>query len=166
MQDSALHRSFRDHHRDLVRFLMRRLRCAFTARDLAHDLYLKLGDVDGAARIGNGRAYLFRMAANLATDHLRGEARRAEILQEARDILDGGAEWRTPERDVIARDELDRLRREVAGLPELSRRIFHLNRFEGRTHRDIAQQLGVSVTTVENHMRKVLDRLAAARDGS
>ncbi len=164
MQDSVLHRSFRDHQRDLLRFLMRRLRCAFTARDLAHDLYLKLDDVDGATGIGNGRAYLFRMAANLASDHLRGEARRGEILREAQDLLDGGADWRTPERDVIARDELQRLHREVAALPDLSRRIFQLNRFEGRTHREIAARLGVSVTTVENHIRKVMDRLAAARD--
>ncbi|MFX8828790.1 sigma-70 family RNA polymerase sigma factor, partial [Acinetobacter baumannii] len=93
------------------------------------------------------------------SDHLRGEARRGEILREAQALLEGGADWRTPEREVIARDELQRLRRAVAALPELSRRIVHLNRFEGRTHREIAAQLGISVTTVENHVRKVLERL-------
>jgi len=45
-----------------------------------------------------------------------------------------------------------------------SRNVFYLSRFEGKTQREIARQLGISRTTVEKHMRKILDRLAAARD--
>lgn len=165
MQTSALLETYREYERDLLRFLTRRLKCVFTAKDLAHDVYLKLHEMPANAPVENSRAYLFRMAANLATDHLRTESRRVELLAEAHELLWGGAETRTPEREAIARTELERLRKAISELPDLTRKIFHLNRFAGKTQREIAAELGVSQTTVEKHIRKVLDHLAATRAG-
>lgn len=163
MADSALLQAYRENERDLIRFLARRLRCVFTARDLAQDVYLKLHVLGDAGEVRDGKAYLFRMAANLATDHLRTERRRAELLSEAQEILWAPSETRTPERELSGRQDVARLRRAAESLPTLSREIFRLNRFEGKTQREIADRLGVSLTTVEKHIRKVLDRLAKAR---
>jgi RNA polymerase sigma factor (sigma-70 family) len=163
MNESALLRTYREAERDLLRFLIRRLKCVFTAKDLAHDVYLKLHEVPETAQVRNGRAYLFRMAANLATDHLRTESRRGQLLSEAHELLWSEAETRTPERDAIARDELEQMRKAISALPDMTRKIFHLNRFGGKTQKEIAAELGVSQTTVEKHIRKVLDHLAAAR---
>jgi hypothetical protein len=60
---------------------------------------------------------------------------------------------------------LERVRAAAQDLPEPTRTIFRLNRFEGLSQQSIARQLGVSTTTVENHIRRALDALAAARDG-
>ena len=75
-----------------------------------------------------------------------------------------GVEHATPERRLIARQELENIRRVIAEMPPTSRNVFYLSRFEGKTQREIARQLGISRTTVEKHMRKILDCLAAARD--
>lgn len=165
MSNTLLTESYREHHQDLLRFLARRLRCIFTARDLNQEIYLKIeaGDVPG--EIQNPRAYLFRMAANLATDHIRVEARRTELLAQAGELLDGTIDQRSPERDLIARDELERVTRAIAALPPQTRRIFRQNRFEHKTQREIAESLGISTTSVENHIRKALESLALARDG-
>lgn len=165
MQHLPLLRSYREHERELVRFLARRLRCVVTAHDLLHDLYVKLHDLAPGAEVRHEKAYLFRMAANLAADHLRNGQRRSELAAEAHTLLCARDEQRTPERAAAAREELEAMRQVVAGLPPLSRRIFGMNRFEGRTQREIAAEVGVSVTTVENHIRKVLALLAAARGG-
>jgi RNA polymerase sigma-70 factor (ECF subfamily) len=165
MSNSTLLDSYREYERDLLRFLMRRLRCAFTARDLAQDIFLKIGDVEDPDAVRNPKAYLFRMAANLATDHQRTEIRRAELIEEVHDLLWGGADTRTPERAAIAREEIGKVMRAAEQLPPLTREIFRLNRFEHRQQRDIAKHLGVSLTTVENHIRTALTILAKARDG-
>ena len=165
MQNPVLLVAYREHERELVRFLARRLRCVATAHDLAQDLYVKLHDQPPPNELRHGKAYLFRMAANLATDHLRSVSRRAELLTEAQTMLWDGLEQPTLERALAARREVEAMRRAVAGLPPLSRRIFEMNRFEGKSQREIAGLLGVSQTTVENHMRKVLAMLTAARTG-
>lgn len=164
VQNAALLNAYYEHERDLVRFLSQRLKCAFTARDLVQELYLRLLNVENPEAIQNSRAYLFRVAANLATDYQRVEGRRAELLKENSQVLNAPVQNVSPERVALAREELERLGRIVEKMPPLSRKIFYLNRFEGKPQRAIAAELDVSVTTVEKHIRRVLEQLARARD--
>jgi RNA polymerase sigma factor (sigma-70 family) len=162
--EPGLLRAFLDNHRDLVRFLSRRLRCLFTARDLTQEVYLRLvrADGDGAA-IDNPRAFLFQIAANLATDHQRVQGRRSELLREAHHLLWEREDEISPERQILARDELAAIEAALKLLPERTRRIFYLNRFEGITQSDIAHQLGISRTSVEKHVRRAWACVADAR---
>ncbi len=64
----------------------------------------------------------------------------------------------------MAQDELQRVLDAAGHLPEPTRTIFRLNRLQGLTQAGIARRLG-SVTTVENHVRTALQRLAWARSG-
>ena len=59
----------------------------------------------------------------------------------------------------MAQDELQRVLDAAGHLPEPTRTIFRLNRLQGQTQAEIARRLGVSVTTVENHVRGALQRL-------
>lgn len=155
-----------DQHRDALKsYLIRRLQCPDTAEDLTQETWLKAnrsGSVPAA--ISNPRAYLFTMAANLATDYLRTETRRSELRGEYRGALCDSVDPLTPEQYLIAQDELKHLRKAVARLRPISRKIFYLSRFSGRSYTDIAAELGVSTTTVANHIRLVLDHLAEARE--
>jgi RNA polymerase sigma factor (sigma-70 family) len=161
--DPGLLRAFLDNHRDLVRFLSRRLRCLFTARDLAQEVYLRLGRAGGDEVVENPRALLFRIAANLATDHVRVQGRRAELLQEANGLLWDQEDEISPERQILAKDELVRIGAALSCLPERTKRVFYLNRFEGVTQSEIALQLGISRTSVEKHMRRAWACVADAR---
>jgi len=163
MRESMLLRAYREHEWELLRFLARRLGSAHLASDIAHDLYVKLLGAADHPDIRDRKAYLFGMAANLATDHLRVEGRRGEILAEA-----SGSVWRqtdelTPERHALARAELGYLERVIAGLPERSRQVFHLNRYEGKSQAEIAAILGLGATTVYKDLKLVMDTLLKAR---
>ena len=164
MSESPLVQAFRENERDLVQFLVARLKSVFTAQDIAQELYLKVSLLDGHEPVRNGRAYLFRMAANLAIDHQRRESRQAELQAEAQAYLYGGSDPATPEQTLIARAELVRLERALAELPPLTRRIFHLSRFEEKSQREIAAAVGLSPTAVFKHLRNALDHLAKVRD--
>jgi RNA polymerase sigma-70 factor (ECF subfamily) len=50
----------------------------------------------------------------------------------------------------------ERIAEVIAGLPEKCREVFELNRFGGLKYSEIADQLGISVKTVENQMSKAL----------
>lgn len=163
MEETVLTRAFFECRQDLIGFLKARLRCQSTADDLCQDMYLKLRLVGDPAAIENCRSYLFMMAANLVADKMRSERRRQLLLLKDHDVAWPHEVSQTPEDVFVARAEIDHLNRAVAELPEMSRKIFYANRFEEKTQRQIAAQLEVSISTVEYHIRKVLDHLARAR---
>ena len=71
-----------------------------------------------------------------------------------------------PDRQVGARQELERLRAIVAALPAQCRRVFELRKFDGLSHRDVAQKMGLSKKTVENHLTRALARIGAILSAS
>lgn len=157
--------AYREHERELLRFLARRLGSMHLAADIAQDLYVKLLGAADLPDIRDRRAYLFRMAANLATDHLRAERRRREILAGAGAVLRWQTDELTPERYVLARAELRHLESVIAGLPKRCRQVFDLHRCEGRSYAQIAAILKLGSTTVHKDLKLALDRLVRARWG-
>ena len=162
-QPAALLRAYVEHYGALVRFVARRLQCLAVARDLVQEVYLRIRRVPPDVVIDNPRAFVFQVAANLTEDHRRVEGRRAELLDDVQDLLWGPDEEISPERHLLAMDELAHLHRVLEQLPELSRLVFVLNRFECLTQREIATRLGISISTVEKHIRIALARLCDER---
>ncbi|WP_225771168.1 RNA polymerase sigma factor [Inquilinus sp. Marseille-Q2685] len=141
-----------------------RVRCRARSADILQDAWIRLAELGTDGAVENPQAYVRRTVRNAATDHLRKERRRAAIDQEVHDLLWDSADEMSPERIAIGREAVAALGRALAEMPEQSRRVFLMNRFEGRTHRQIARDLGVSETTVYYHIRRVLERLSELRD--
>ncbi|MGO1119215.1 RNA polymerase sigma factor [Rhodovibrionaceae bacterium A322] len=163
MSDLSLHMAFREHESDLITFMTARLKCSFTARDLAQELYVKISTLESPSDIVNAKAYIFRMAANLVTDHQRREQRQRSLLDEVDSIIWSRSASPTPEQEAIAKEDLRAMLRVVEQMTPTTRSIFKRNRFDGQTQRDIAEELGISQTAVEKHIRKALKLLSAQR---
>src|SRR4030081_3365150 len=87
---SDLQSVFMEARSDLERMLRRRLGSSPAAADLTQKLYLRLRHITAPLSDRHpARAYLFRMAVNLVTDHIRVERRRAELLNGAVVLFDG-----------------------------------------------------------------------------
>ena len=72
-----------------------------------------------------------------------------------------------PVRRVSARQELERLERMVAGLPEQCRRAFQLQKFQCLSQRQIALKMNITERTVEKYLAIALGRVldALKQDG-
>jgi RNA polymerase sigma factor (sigma-70 family) len=110
-------------------------------------------------QVTSGRAYLFMIARNLLID----AARRNAIV-----YFDQVADFDTlrhdisPEAGLTARDELRRLETIIASLPEQARRVFVLRRVFEHSMIEIAEEMGLSVSTVEKHLAKAIMIVAKA----
>lgn len=164
MSEPVLTRAFLECQEELLNFFRGRLRCTETARDLSQEVYLRLQRIENPRDISNHRSYIFKIARNLLIDHVRNETRRSALIAESGAVPWDRPERPSPEQTTIARNDLEVLRRVIPRLPSLSRRIFHAHRFEGKTRRKIAEEMGVSPTTVENHIRRVLEQFERALD--
>lgn len=147
----------------LLRLVQRILGADGGAEDVIQSIWFKARGVDDTPLIENPRAYLYRLATNLATDYGRERTRRARLLAE--NYLWGPDEVISTEEQVMAQDELRRVLDAAGHLPDPTRTIFRLHRLHGLTQAEVARRQGISVTTVENHMRAALQRLAWARQG-
>jgi RNA polymerase sigma-70 factor (ECF subfamily) len=99
--------------------------------------------------------YLYRIVRNLALDMLRragAEARReAQAMQLGADLAAPA-----PDEALQARDDLRRAAAALQDLPERTRRAFELHRFHDRTFQQIADTLGISVTTAHRLVREAM----------
>lgn len=150
----------------LLRFLTARCGDPAEAEDLLQELWLKVATT-AVGPIANGRAYLFRMANNLALDHAR--ARRRSMRRD-RSWLEGDEpgvadiEARPDpapgaEAQLIEEQEAHQVRRAVDALPEGARRALLLYRFERRGQGEIAAIMGISRSGVEKHLALAMKHL-------
>jgi RNA polymerase sigma-70 factor (ECF subfamily) len=127
--------------------------------DLVQEAFARIWAADFST-IRNGRAYLYATVRHLLAEYARH--RRIvpiELLGEI-DSLSIISDEPGLDRRVGARQELDRLQTIVAALPAQCRRVFELRKYEGLSHRDIAQRMGLSQKTIENHLTRALARIA------
>ena len=164
----SLLQSFTEHRDALLRFLSRRLNNAALAEDLTQETWLRAASsqafAPGAAAIANPRSYLFRIASNLALDHQRhvGHGIELQATDEAAAIV--ADPQPSPENVVLYRSEFARLLRAIDGLSPRCREIFVLCRFEGLSHAEIAERLGISRSTVVSHVTNALAALEREMD--
>jgi len=62
-------------------------------------------------------------------------------------------------RKMMLKELEEKLRDAMNALPQQCRTIFQMSRFDGLKYQEIADQLGISVKTVENQMGKALKQL-------
>jgi RNA polymerase sigma-70 factor (ECF subfamily) len=129
------------------------------AADLVQAAFLRLLRLGGQrmAELDQPRAYLARVADNLANDDAKSAVRRSENLHEDLDRYEiAGAD---PHAALEARDMLRRIEAAILLLPDRTREIFMAHRFEDLTYAEIAQRMGVSIKTVEKHISLALRAL-------
>lgn len=132
------------------------------AADLVQDAFAKLLSVDGWSAITNPRSYVIRILYNLAIERMR----RAQVV-EFRPLPDAGALESIDDapdsfRIVAAQDQLRRTQAAVAALPERCRVVLIRRRFHNESPRDIARDLGISLSTFEKRLARAIELLTLA----
>lgn len=143
----------------IVRFLEVR-GAGDAAEDLFQDLWMRLTE-RRAGPIADPLSYAMRAANNLMLDRYRSQRQR-----ELRDAAWGEAastDKPSTEAAMISREQLAQVEQAIAATGERSARIFRRFRIDGLQQRAIAEEMGVSLSTVEADLRKVYAALAALR---
>lgn len=137
----------------LVSYFRRHLPAPEDSEDLAHEVIIRLLRRPAEHKINALRPYLFQVAKNVLVDSVRRNNVRCKTSHEplSDDIPD--AAHAGFEGALIARQEMECVRTGLMELSARTRSIFLLRRLEGMKHQEIAANLGVSLSTVEKHVR-------------
>ena len=145
----------------LRRYLARLLGNTSEAQDVAHDAYARIYPSVTQQPPNSPEALLYTTARRLAINRLK----RRSIAPFSREVanLDTAASA-TPsvQQQVMAQQELEMLQHAIAELPEGCRTVLLLRKVELLSHREIADRLGIAVSTVEKQHARALRLLRAA----
>lgn len=162
---------FREHNAALLRFAAAKLGSEQEARDVAQEAYVRLLQLDRPETISYLRAFLFKIASNLAMDRLRARRRMppaATVIDEDLVAFD-----LSPERQCAGQEMVVILRQALLELPAKCRDIFVLHRMEGLSRAEIAVRMGLGERMVRlymaralEHVRRRLDEASQDRDSA
>jgi RNA polymerase sigma factor (sigma-70 family) len=151
--------TFVTHQGSLKRFIARFFSRTQDIEDIAQETYLRAFDAERSGEeVRSPKAFLFRIAKNAALNEL---ARKSRLLTDyiedssTPDVIERGA---SVEEQVMAQEKLAMFCRAVASLPTQCRKAFLMRKVYGLSHKDIAEQLGISTSTVEKHVASGLLR--------
>jgi RNA polymerase sigma factor (sigma-70 family) len=148
----------------LRRYLTRLLGNASEAQDVAHDAYVRVYPVMAEQPPERPAALLYTAARRLAINRLK----RRSISPVARETATPEASASSEPgvaQQVMARQELQILERAIAELPQGCREVLLLRKIEHLSHRQIAERVGIAVSTVEKQHARALRLLRAALEG-
>ena len=160
--ENALRRIFDRHYPlllgDVYRIVPDEDSCQDIAQEVFVELWRKRSELDIHTSL---RAYLRRAAVNRALNFIKTNRR---FVYDESDIPDDTADFSA--RDISRKKEQETLEAAlhtaIEALPEKCRVVFSLSRFEHKSHREIADQLGISVKTIENQITKAMKMLREA----
>ncbi|MBQ2373096.1 MAG: RNA polymerase sigma-70 factor [Bacteroidales bacterium] len=125
------------------------------AMDLAQNIFVKIWlHRELLPIIKSFEAYLYTMSRNAAIDY----GRTNKVSIPLTDVSEKGNPYGT-ESEFFAKETEIQVAELIRRMPKKRRRIFILSRFEGKSNGEIAQELGISRKTVENHIYLALCEL-------
>lgn len=152
--DAAFTALFRRYRGRLYHYIFTITASREMAEDTVHDVFLKIwNNRKQLADINNMNAYLFRVCHNQAISGLRRMARETLVLAELRHKTISVLK----DIDPAAQKEIRAyIQQAVNRLSPQQRQIFLLSRQDGLKHKQIAEQLGLSINTVKTHLGQAL----------
>ncbi len=155
--EEALEELFRATHPALVRYAATFTHDPAAAGDLVQDAFVRIWErrttLDPSRSL---KALLYRTARNLALNWVRDRETRRHLLT---DYRPDASHEPMPDAHTEGRELRRHLEAWIAALPERQREALLLSRFEGLSHDEIAEVMGISPRTVNNHLVKALRHL-------
>lgn len=154
---------YKSHATALRGLMLSRVGCEAAAEDLVQETFIRLLNTTNFDEIKNAKSYMFRIALNLAIDYYRAKGRRELTIEPEKltQTIDIQSESLTVEDTFLQKESVLRLRRAVGELSPLCQKIFWMSRQEGFRNYEIADMLGVCVSTVEKNISRATRRCLA-----
>lgn len=156
------------HYDELVDHVRRRFGDRGFAREVVHDVCVQLLEKREKDGVHTPLALLRKISHDQASSRYRTERRRLAWIEPMTPGVDAICGAPTPAHQYQAARELEHLADAIAGLAPRCQMVFVMHKVHDMPQAEVAQRMGISLKTVEKHLRlglaacrQHLDRLEA-----
>jgi len=165
------------YQKSIFRIILQIVRDPDQAASLTQDCFLRaherLKSFRGESSL---ETWLGRIAIHLALDHLKSRRAgfwRRLLRRDSHDVAGnptfaggGMEESASPERQLLAREALDRVRRAVELLSPQQRAVFALRFFEDYSLKEIREAMGIEIGTIKSHLFRAVRHVRRSMEGT
>ena len=131
--------------------------------DIVQETYVRLCQTENIERIESPKAFMYKTARNLALDYIkRADTKKVDRVesQQVLENLMNGDDRVIDEmyQSTVIDEEFKHFCDAVRILPVQCRKVFVLKKVYGNSQKEIAEELGISQSTVEKHISNGLKR--------
>lgn len=146
---------FRRYHKILCSHAVRFVYSKELAEDIVSEVFCRFWKTKAYQTVTSSyRFYLFRCVRNEAYNHIRSEFKQLDELDSA--INFESSSGQRPDSITQFEEVFHQVEELVESLSPQCRKAFLLNRFEGKKYQEVANELNISIKTVEVHIGKAL----------
>ncbi len=157
----AFDQLYLQHFDNLKRFAQQYIRHGEVVEELVSELFIRMWlRRDSLHEINNPTLYLYRSVKNACLTYLKREDRHIQVPID--DVESGNLQVAVsvnPEQLLEYKELLLRLDETVDHMPDQRRMIFRMVKEDRLKCREVAELLGVSIRTVENHVYRAIKQL-------
>lgn len=153
--ESAFEMIFKAYYQPLCRYAYSFLEDREEAEEVVQSSFITVWEKRKSIDIQTSlKSYLYRMVRNGCLNVIKHE--KVKKQHAAHEMAVSEVSYESVSQKVYATELETKISEAMKVLPEQCRLVFQLSRFEELKYQEIADQLKISVKTVENHMGKAL----------
>ncbi|UXB18353.1 RNA polymerase sigma factor [Stenotrophomonas maltophilia] len=141
------------HYEQLVEYLRRRFRSPGLAREVVHDVCVRLLERPAACDARLPIALLRRIAHDTAVDRCRAEDLRRHWVEARAELPDDACPRPGPEQQAQGQQALQRLGATIERMPCRRQQVFILHKIHELPQAEVARRMGIGQKAVERHLR-------------
>lgn len=153
--ESAFEMLFKTYYQSLCKYAYSFLNDKDEAEEVVQAAFINVWDKRQAIEIQTSiKSYLYRMVRNSCLNVIKHQ--KVKKQHAAYEMAGGEPSHEGVSQSVISSELEQKIYEAMKALPEQCRLVFQLSRFEELKYAEIADQMDISVKTVENQMGKAL----------
>jgi RNA polymerase sigma-70 factor (ECF subfamily) len=125
------------------------------ADDIAQDTFIKIWEKRNEIRNETVKSLLYTIAGNLCKNRFEHQ----QVVFEFANNFQQNETSVSPEFELELKEFNDKLQDAIGNLKDKNRVVFLMNRIDGLTYKQIANNLGLSQKAIEKRMKNALDEL-------
>lgn len=131
------------------------------AKDVVQNVFIKIWETRTSLSFDNPEAFIYKMVRNASLNYIRHLKVVDNLKSKVKDQYLGEELYYIDmvgnEPYILIENELkEKIIEVMNSLPDKCRAVFNLSRIDGLKNREIADQLGINIKTVEKHISKAM----------